>query len=289
MSDNTIPKDSYGTLYLVATPIGNLEDMSYRSVRILEEVAYIAAEDTRHTIKLLNHMEIQKKLVSYHEHNKVEKGPEIIRDLMSGMDVALVSDAGTPAISDPGEDLVKLCHEHGIKVTSVPGPVALITGLILSGKETRRFVFEGFLPMNKKERRERLEMLVDETRTIILYEAPHKLKNTLSDLAKSLGDERQITLTRELTKKFEEVQNMTIEEAKLYYDQNDPRGEYVLIVEGLPESYKKDKEMALFEALSLEDHMDHYLGQGMTKKDAIKQIAKDRHVPKREIYQYFNQ
>lgn len=277
-----------GTLYLVATPIGNLEDMSFRAIRILQEVDYIAAEDTRHTIKLLNHFEISKKMVSYHDHNRMEKGPEIIRDLQSGKDVALVTDAGTPGISDPGEDLVKLCHEEGLTVTSIPGPAALINALILSGKDTRRFVFEGFLPMNKKERRERLDFLSNETRTFILYEAPHKLKNTLNDLLKSLGGDRQITLTRELTKKFEEIQNMTIVEAIDYYKQNDPRGEYALVIEGVSLEDVVEKEKTLFEALSLEDHMAHYEQQGISKKEAIKLIAKDRGKAKRDIYDYFN-
>ena len=277
-----------GTLYLVATPIGNLEDMSFRSIRILNEVDYIAAEDTRHTIKLLNHFEINKRMVSYHDHNRKVKGPEIISDLQSGKDVALVSDAGTPAISDPGEDLVRLCHENGVTVTSIPGPAALINALILSGKDTRRFAFEGFLPMNKKDRRHRLEVLVRETRTFILYEAPHKLKNSLNDLAKALGEDREITLTRELTKKFEEIQNMTLGEAVVYFKTNDPRGEYALVIKGVPEELMKDQEKVLYEALSLEDHMAHYMNQGQTKKEAIKLIAKDRDKPKREIYDYFN-
>jgi len=277
-----------GTLFLVATPIGNLEDMSFRAIRHLKEVDYIAAEDTRHTIKLLNHFEISKRMVSYHEHNKMEKGPEIIRDIQSGLNVALVTDAGTPGISDPGEDLVRLCHTHGVTVTSIPGPAALINALILSGKPTRRFAFEGFLPMNKKDRRQRLEVLSSETRTFILYEAPHKLKTTLNDLAKALGEERAITLTRELTKKFEEIQNMTISEAIAYYKVTDPRGEYALVIEGVSEDAVKENEKALFEALSLEDHMDHYLKQGHSKKEAIKLIAKDRDKPKRDIYDYFN-
>jgi 16S rRNA (cytidine1402-2'-O)-methyltransferase len=276
-----------GILYLVATPIGNLEDMSYRAVRTLNEVDYIAAEDTRHTLKLLNHFDIHKKLVSYHEHNKIEKGPDIIRDLLNGKNIALVTDAGTPAISDPGEDLVKLCFEAGVTVTAIPGPAALITGLILSGQDTRRFVFEGFLPMQKKERKERLEMLVNETRTIILYEAPHKLKATLNDLKATLNDDRILTLTRELTKKFEEVLRMTLSEAINYYKEHDPRGEYVLVLEGCSKEGLIEKEQVLFEALSLEDHLQHYLKQGLNKKEAIKEIAKDRNKPKREIYQYF--
>lgn len=277
-----------GTLYLVATPIGNLEDMSFRAVRLLNEVDYIAAEDTRHTIKLLNHFEISKKMVSYHEHNRLEKGPEILRDLQSGKNVALVTDAGTPGISDPGEDLVRLCHEQGVSVTSVPGPAALINALILSGKSTKRFAFEGFLSMNKKDRRQRLEVLSNETRTMIFYEAPHKLKNTLNDLSKAFGEERAITLTRELTKRYEEIQNLTLGEAVTYYKENDPRGEYALVVEGASEGAIKENEKVLFEALSLEDHMSHYLKLGHSKKEAVKLIAKDRDKPKREIYDYFN-
>jgi len=276
-----------GTLYLVATPIGNLEDISYRSVRILQEVTYIAAEDTRHTIKLLNHLDIHKKMISYHEHNKLERGPVIIQDLLSGKDVALVTDAGTPAISDPGEDLVRLCQSEGITVTALPGPTALITALILSGKDTRRFIFEGFLPVQKKARRERLAILEEETRTIILYEAPHKLKKTLQDLSKIFGEERSITLTRELTKRYEDIQMHTLKTAKQHYEKIDPRGEYVLIIQGKSREAYQKKEQGLMEALSLDDHMTYYLGKGHTKKEAIKQIAKDRHQPKREIYTYF--
>lgn len=276
-----------GTLYLVATPIGNLEDMSYRSIKTLNEVDYIAAEDTRHSIKLLNHFEINKKMVSYHEHNRMEKGPEIISDLLSGKNVALITDAGTPAISDPGEDLVRMCHEAGVPVTSVPGPAALINGLILSGLNTRRFVFEGFLPMKKKERQERLKMLAIETRTMIFYEAPHKLKASLKDFEKTFGQERLIVLTRELTKKFEEVRRVTLQEAIAYHNETDPRGEYVLIIDGLPEEEAKALNETPLNTLSLEEHLAHYLHQGMMKKEAIKQIAKDRDVPKREIYNYF--
>lgn len=276
-----------GTLYLVATPIGNLEDMSYRSIRILQEVDYIAAEDTRHTIKLLNHYDIHKHMVSYHEHNKFEKGPEIIRDLLGDKDVALVTDAGTPAISDPGEDLVRLCHESGVKVTSIPGPVALITSLILSGQDTRRFIFEGFLPMKKKERRDRFSALENETRTMIFYEAPHKLKATLADFEKYFGGARAISLTRELTKKFEEIQRHSVAEAIDHYKTTDPRGEYVLVVSGISEELISQNEQALYEALSLEDHLEHYIEKGLSKKEAIKQIAKDRDKPKREIYNYF--
>ncbi|MDF1617584.1 16S rRNA (cytidine(1402)-2'-O)-methyltransferase [Petrocella sp. FN5] len=276
-----------GTLYLVATPIGNLEDMSYRAIRTLREVDYIAAEDTRHTIKLLNHYEIHKTMTSYHEHNKQQKGPDILKDLREGKDIALVTDAGTPGISDPGEDLVILCQEAGIPVTSIPGPVALINGLVLSGMDTRRFVYEGFLPVGKKERAERLKDLTNESRTMIFYEAPHRLKAFLNEVTAFFGGEREIVITRELTKKFEEVLKWKLIEAIDYYRSNDPRGEYVLIIAGCPKEQLKSKENVLYEALSLEDHLQHYLNQGMSKKEAIKAIAKDRDKPKRDIYQYF--
>ncbi|MCF8020397.1 MAG: 16S rRNA (cytidine(1402)-2'-O)-methyltransferase [Vallitaleaceae bacterium] len=276
-----------GILYLVATPIGNLEDMSYRAIRTLKEVDYIAAEDTRHTIKLLNHYEIHKTMTSYHEHNKHQKGPDILRDLIEGKNIALVTDAGTPGISDPGEDLVILCQEADISVTSIPGPVALINGLILSGMDTRRFVYEGFLPVGKKERAERLRDLTNETRTMIFYEAPHRLKAFLNEVITFFGSDREVVITRELTKKFEEVLKWTLKEAIEYYRSNDPRGEYVLIIAGCPLEQVKLKENTLYEALTLEDHLQHYLNQGMNKKDAIKAIAKDRDKPKREIYQYF--
>lgn len=277
-----------GTLYLVATPIGNLEDISHRALRILGDVDYIAAEDTRHTIKLLNHFNISKKMVAYHDHNRKEKGPEILADLLTGKSVALVTDAGTPGISDPGEDLVRLCHEQDVTVTSVPGPAALINALILSGKDTRRFVFEGFLPMVKKQRRERLELLAEETRTILLYEAPHKLKNTLTDLAKVLGEDRPITLARELTKRYEEIRPTNLREAMAHYKDNAPRGEYVLVIEGLSLDTIKARNQANFEKMTMEDHLTICLEQGMTQKEAIKQMAKDRGLPKREVYDYFN-
>lgn len=277
-----------GKLYLVATPIGNLEDITFRAIRTLKEVDYIAAEDTRHTKKLLNHYEIKKPLESYHEHNKVEKGEKIIDDLLEGRQVALVTDAGTPAISDPGEDLVKRCHQKGIEVTSIPGPVALINGLILSGKNTRRFCFEGFLPFQKKERKMILADLVNETRSIILYEAPHKLKGTLEDLNNSLGN-RRITITRELTKKFEEILSFTLNEALDYYKENDPRGEYVLIIEGA--SKEKIEETKVNEWLEwpIEAHLEYYLKLGVSKNDSIKAVAKDRKLTRKDVYNYFNQ
>lgn len=277
-----------GILYLVATPIGNLEDITFRAIKTLNEVDYIAAEDTRHTIKLLNHYEIRKPLESYHEHNKQEKGLKIVQDLLSGKNVALVTDAGTPAISDPGEDLVKLCYENKIEVTSIPGPVALINGLILSGKNTRRFCFEGFLPFSKKERKQLLESLRVETRTIIFYEAPHKLKGTLEDLYGALG-ERSITLTRELTKKFEEVLTLSLSEAITYYKSHEPRGEYVLILDGLSPEKLDEEKLEKWLEMTLDEHMANYLKKDYTKMDAIKAISKDRNMPRREVYQYFNQ
>lgn len=247
-----------GKLYLVATPIGNLRDMSFRAIDTLQSVDYIAAEDTRHTKQLLNHFEIKKPMESYHEHNKKEKGKKLLEDLQAGKEIALVTDAGTPAISDPGEDLVRLCLDHGIEVTAIPGPAALITGLILSGKDTRRFCFEGFLPVQKKERKERLAYLKEETRTIIFYEAPHKLKQTLTDLYKSFGA-RSITITRELTKKFEEIRVVTLEEAVNFYELNDPRGEYVLILEGESKEKLEADRVKMWDRFSMEEHLQYYL------------------------------
>lgn len=276
-----------GTLYLVATPIGNLEDLSARALRTLEEVDYIAAEDTRHTIKLLNRFEIKKEMQSYHEFNKFEKGPKIIEDLLLGKNVALVSDAGTPGISDPGEELVKLCHEHNVPVTAIPGPCAMIMALVLSGLNTRRFVFEGFLSTQKKERMKIMALLKEETRTIILYEAPHKLKGTLKDLYKGLGN-RSVALARELTKKFEEIQKMTLEEAIAYYDENDPRGEYVIVIEGCSEQLLEDQAVEKWESMTLEEHLEYYEKQGTPQKEAIKLVAKDRKMAKRDVYDHFH-
>ncbi len=274
-----------GILYLVATPIGNLEDITYRAVRILGEVDLIAAEDTRHTKRLLNHLDINKPTISYHEHNKREKGLVLIQKLQKGDDIALVTDAGTPGISDPGEDLAKLCHNHGITVTSTPGPVALITGLILSGLSTRRFVFEGFLPHDKKERKIVLEGLTNEHRTIIMYEAPHRVKQTLHSLKDTLGN-RAVTITRELTKKFEEILPITLDEALEKYNEVDPRGEYVLIIEGKSLDSIRDEAIKKWENISIEEHMEKYMNEDMSKKDAMKQVARDRGTTKRAIYQY---
>lgn len=276
-----------GTLYLCATPIGNLQDMTPRVVDTLRAVDVIAAEDTRNSIRLLNHFDIHTPMTSYHEYNKVEKAKQLIGQLLSGRNIALITDAGTPAISDPGEVLVRMCHENNVPVTSLPGPAACITALTLSGLSTRRFCFEGFLPADKKERREVLEELAVESRTIIFYEAPHHLVKTLEEILKALGD-RRITLCRELTKKFESVMPTTLEKALAYYRGEEPRGEYVLVMEGRSREEKRREEIASWEALSVEEHMAHYEQRGMDHKSAMKQVAKDRGVGKREIYAHLH-
>lgn len=273
----------YGVLTLCATPIGNLEDMTYRAVRLMNEADFIAAEDTRHTKKLLNHFEIHTRLISYHEHNKMEKGPELIKLLMEGKNIVLVTDAGTPGISDPGSDLVKLALEQGITVTSAPGAVAGITALIISGQCTRRFIFEGFLPVDKKEKAEVLERLKNETRTVILYEAPHRLVKTLEKLYEVLGN-RGITVTKELTKKHETVLKTTLENAVAHFHIEEPRGEYVLILAGRDVEEIKEELKEGWNSLSIEQHMTLYLEKGMDQKSAMKQVAKDRGVSKRDIY-----
>ncbi len=273
-----------GMLYLCATPIGNLEDMTFRALETLRNVDLIAAEDTRNSIKLLNHFGIKTPMTSYHEYNRVEKAHDLIRQMQEGKDVALITDAGTPAISDPGETLVAFCREAGIRVTSLPGAAACITALTLSGLSTRRFCFEGFLPAEKKERRAVLEELGQESRTIILYEAPHHLKQALHDLREALG-ERKVTVCRELTKKFETVMAMTLEEAAAYYEREEPRGEYVLVVEGKGMAAKKEEEQRGWLEFSLEEHMEYYERQKMEHKEAMKQVAKDRGISKREVYQ----
>ena len=276
-----------GTLYLCATPIGNLQDMTPRAVETLRNVDLIAAEDTRNSIRLLNHFEIHTPMTSYHEYNRVEKGEELIRLLQEGKDIALITDAGTPAISDPGEVLVRMCQEAGITVTSLPGPAACITALTLSGLSTRRFCFEGFLPFdNKKELRAVLEELKEETRTIILYEAPHHLIRTLDCLYEALG-ERRITLCRELTKKFETVFPTTLRDALHYYETNQPRGEYVLVLEGKSRREKEKERQDACAQMSLEEHMSLYEEQGIDRKEAMKRVAKDRGISRREVYQYF--
>lgn len=273
-----------GTLYLCATPIGNLSDMTPRVIDTLKEVDLIAAEDTRNSIKLLNHFEIKTSMTSYHEYNKVEKAKYLTEQLLNGKNVALITDAGTPAISDPGEVLVAMCHEAGIPVTSLPGCCALITALTLSGLSTRRFCFEGFLPPDKKERKFVLEELKAETRTIILYEAPHHLKRTLQELYDAVG-KRKITLCRELTKKFETVFPTTLEQALVYYEENEPKGEYVLVLEGKSREEMKQDERAKWEEMSIEEHMAYYAEQGIDRKSAMKMVAADRGVGKRDIYQ----
>lgn len=272
-----------GVLYLCATPIGNLEDISYRAVRVLKEVDLIGAEDTRHTKKLLNHLDIHTPLTSYHEHNKKTKGPFLIEKLKNGLNIAIVTDAGTPGISDPGEDLVRLAYENNIKVVPVPGPSALITGLIVSGLSTKRFVFEGFLPTDNKERKERLDKLKKEDRTIILYEAPHRLLNTLKNLYEVLGD-RNISVIKELTKKYEEVYRCTIIEGIHYYTEVEPKGEFVLVIEALSKEALEEIETKKWEDITIEDHYHFYIQQGIDNKEAIKQVAKDRKISKREVY-----
>ena len=276
-----------GILYLCATPIGNLKDISFRVLEILKSVDVVAAEDTRNSIKLFNRFEINTPLTSYHEYNKVEKAVKLIEMLKSGQNIALITDAGTPGISDPGEVLVRMCHEEGITVTSLPGPVACIDALILSGFSTRRFVFEGFLPREKKERAEILAEIGKETRTVILYEAPHHLKGTLEDL-RVLGDDRNIALCRELTKKYEEISRKTIAEAIEYYKDNEPRGEYVLVIEGLDKAALKEEAQKKWEEMTIEEHMAIYEGKGLDNKEAMKMVAKDRGVSKRDIYNYLH-
>ncbi len=273
-----------GKLYLCATPIGNLEDITLRVLRVLKEADLIAAEDTRNSIKLLNHFDIKTPMTSYHEYNKIEKAYTLIEKMREGMNIALITDAGTPGISDPGEELARMCMDAGIEVTSLPGPAACITALTLSGLPTRRFAFEAFLPMEKKERKEVLQELVDETRTIIIYEAPHKLVKTLKDLRETLGN-RRITLCRELTKKHETAFRTTIEELLSYYENEKPLGECVLVIEGKSRKELKEAEAASWETVPVEEHMKIYENQGMSRKDAMKQVAKDRGVSKREIYQ----
>ncbi len=272
-----------GTLYLVATPIGNLQDITFRAVNTLKEVDLIAAEDTRQSIKLLNHFEIKKPLVSYHEHNKLTKGNYLIEQLIEGKSIALVSDAGSPGISDPGEDLVKVAIENDIKVTMIPGPVAAVTGLVISGLSTGRFVFEGFLPMNKRTRQERLKQLKDETRTIIFYEAPHKLSYTLKDIYTAWGD-RKIALARELTKRYEEVIRCRLSDAMERYKSDTPKGEFVVIVEGQDETILLENERDMYSDISIEEHVQRYITDGMTKKEAIKKVADDRGIIKRDVY-----
>ena len=277
-----------GTLYLCATPIGNLEDMTLRVLRILQEADVIAAEDTRNTLKLLNHFEIKTPMISYHEHNKGAKGPQLIERLQKGENIALVSDAGMPGISDPGADLVRLCYEAQIPVTVLPGASAAVTALVLSGLDTRRFVFEGFLPAEKKERRAVLAALEKEHRTMIFYEAPHRLLDTLEELEEMLGADRPMAALRELTKKFEEVRRGTAAEIRASFDGQPPKGEFVLVYEGYSLEAQRQAEAEGWAKISIEEHMRRYLEQGRSEKEAMKQVAKDRGVSKREIYQYLH-
>ncbi len=273
-----------GKLYLCATPIGNLEDITLRVLRTLKEVDLIAAEDTRNSIKLLNHFDIKTPMTSYHEYNKIDKAYTLIEKMQSGLNVALITDAGTPGISDPGEELAAMCYEAGIEVTSLPGPAACITALTLSGLPTRRFAFEAFLPSDKKERKAVLEELKNETRTIILYEAPHHLVGTLEELKEALGD-RQVTLCRELTKKHETAFHNTLQGLLDYYREQKPLGECVLVIRGKSREELQQESQASWEEISIEEHMAIYENQGMPRKEAMKQVAKDRGVTKRDIYQ----
>lgn len=277
-------QEKSGKLYLCATPIGNLEDMPVRGIRMMQEADLIAAEDTRNSIKLLNHFNIKTPMTSYHEYNKVEKAEFLVDKMRGGQTIVLITDAGTPGISDPGEELVKQCVEAGIEVLSIPGPAACINALIISGLPTRRFVFEAFLPSDKKERGYVLAELENETRTMIIYEAPHRLIKTLEELRSVLGDDRRIAVCKELTKKHETVYRDTIAGAEAYYTENEPRGEYVLVIEGRDRQEIIRKEQESWLSMSVEEHLEYYLNQGIDKKEALKAVAKDRGVSKREIY-----
>ena len=272
-----------GKLYLCATPIGNLEDITYRVVRTLNEVDLIGAEDTRNSIKLLNHFDIKTPMTSYHEFNKYDKAKQLVEMMKEGKKIAIITDAGTPGISDPGEEVVRQCFEAGIQVTSLPGPAACITALTMSGQKTRRFCFEAFLPKDKKEKVAVLEELKNETRTIIIYEAPHRLARTLKELRETLGN-RQLTLCRELTKKYEEADKTTIDQAIEKYNEKEPRGEYVLVIEGISQEEIQEENKQKWESMTIEEHMEYYISQGNDKKSAMKLVAKDRGVSKRDIY-----
>ncbi len=278
-----------GRLYLVATPIGNLGDITKRAVEVLESVDIIAAEDTRNSIKLLNHLGIKASLTSYHKYNSIEKAYELIRHIQEGKSIALITDAGMPAISDPGEDLVRLCYEAGVELTIIPGACAAVSALAISGLSTKRFAFEAFLPYNKKERKEILEELKNETRTIIIYEAPHKLVGTLFDLKDILGGERKISIVRELTKIHEEVIQKTLLDAyELYKNMQDIKGEYVLVIEGRSLEDIKAAERSSWDRLSIREHVDLYISQGMDNKSAQKAVAADRGITKRQVYAAVN-
>ncbi len=275
------------TLYLVATPIGNLADISERAIKVLSEADFIAAEDTRNSLRLLSALGIKNELVSYHEHNKKTSGERLVARLLSGESCALITDAGMPAISDPGEDIVRLCADAGITVSVIPGACAAVSALSLSGLATSRFAFEGFLSANKGERRKQLERVKNEERTLIFYEAPHKLKATLSDMAEAFGNDRKISLCREITKLNEEIKRTTLGEAVAFYSTNEPRGEFVLVVEGFSGECISDETAALL-SLPPEEHVAKYEGDGLTRMDAIKRAAKDRGMSKSELYKILN-
>ncbi len=274
-----------GILYLVATPIGNLEDMTFRAVKILNEVDIIAAEDTRNSIKLLNHFEIKKPMTSYHEFNKYDKADVLIDKLLMGESVAVITDAGTPGISDPGEVLCEKAFSNGIKVVPIPGACAAVNALIASGQPTRRFSFEAFLPQDKKEREEVLSELKNETRTMIIYEAPHRLKKTLKELMDIFGEDRSLTICKEITKKHETFYRTDFKSAVALFDEEDPRGEYVLVIRGKSFSEKKEEETKKWEDITIKEHIEMYIKKGMSKKEAVKQVASDRNIPKRDVYQ----
>jgi 16S rRNA (cytidine1402-2'-O)-methyltransferase len=277
-----------GKLYLCATPIGNLEDITLRVLRVLKEADLIAAEDTRNSIKLLNHFDIKTPMTSYHEYNKYDKAKILVEKMLQGTTVALITDAGTPGISDPGEVLVQQCYEAGVEVTSLPGPAACVTALTLSGLPTRRFCFEAFLPVDKKERKWILEELKSETRTIIVYEAPHHLVKTLEELSEALGADRKITICRELTKRYEEAYRATFAQALARFEAEDPKGECVIVIEGRSiESLQKEQQQS-WEEMTIEEHMEYYENQGIDGKEAMKLVAKDRGISKRDVYQYLH-
>ena len=282
MSDNITGQ---GMLYLCATPIGNLEDITFRVIRTLKEVDLIAAEDTRNSIKLLNHFEIKTSMTSYHEHNKVEKAKVLVDKMRAGTNIALITDAGTPGISDPGEELVRQCHEAGIQVTSLPGAAACITALTMSGQPTRRFVFEAFLPFDKKERADVLEELKNETRTIIIHEAPHHLAALIDELTGVLGGGRSVSICKELTKRYEKVWKTTLEEASQFYKSQQPRGEYVLVIAGRDRQELKLEKQKSWDAMSIQEHVSMYENQGIDRKEAMRMTAKDRGISKRDVYQ----
>lgn len=282
MSDNITGQ---GMLYMCATPIGNLEDITFRVIRTLKEVDLIAAEDTRNSIKLLNHFEIKTPMTSYHEHNKVEKAKVLVDKMRAGTNIALITDAGTPGISDPGEELVRQCHEAGIQVTSLPGAAACITALTMSGQPTRRFVFEAFLPFDKKERADVLEELKNETRTIIIHEAPHHLAALIDELTGVLGGDRSVSICKELTKRYEKVWKTTLEEASQFYKSRQPRGEYVLVIAGRDRQELKLEKQKSWDAMSIQEHVAMYENQGIDRKEAMRMAAKDRGISKRDVYQ----